>query len=390
MSRVATRRLAYVLVGFVAVVARWIFVDLESIDYVAFLSGWWAYIDQHGHLAALRDAGFSNYNTPYLVLLAVATYFPVRAIVAIKTISIVFDILLAVVASRLVAAVRPGSTRLPLVTFAVVCFLPTAMMDSGVWGQCDSIYATFCALSLLALVRGRPWAASAWFGVAFAFKLQALFLLPVLVGVLLVNRLKKRSLLAAPATFLACLVPAMIAGRSLISQISVYPSQVGNPSGVGQATAAQNSTLTHNAPTPYAWLPSSTVLLYAGLALVTLVVLGFGVWLLLRKRTLSPGEVVLVAATAALLIPLLLPHMHERYFYLAEVLLVVACAVDRRFVVAVVAMQVANTSTYLTFLAGIQLMPLAVAAVFAVAAGAAATWSLVSDLRVSSQQEAVS
>jgi hypothetical protein len=82
--------------------------------------------------------------------------------------------------------------------------------------------------------------------------------------------------------------------------------------------------------------------------------------------------------------------MHERYFYLAEVLLVVACAVDRRFVVAVVAMQVANTSTYLTFLAGIQLMPLAVAAVFAVAAGAAATWSLVSDLRASSRHVAVS
>jgi len=62
------------------------------------------------------------------------------------------------------------------------------VMNSGVWGQCDSIYATFCAASLVSLVRGRPWAASAWFGVAFAFKLQAIFLLPVLVGVLLVSR----------------------------------------------------------------------------------------------------------------------------------------------------------------------------------------------------------
>jgi len=388
--RANIRHLAYVAIGLVAVAVRWSVIDVVNIDFTVFLSRWWDYLDQHGHFAALGEAGFSNYNTPYLVLLALATYLPIRAIVAIKAISIAFDLLLAVVASRLVAALRPGSTRLPLVTFAVVCFLPTVMMDSGVWGQCDSIYVTFCAASLLSLVRGRPWGASAWFGVAFAFKLQALFLLPVLVGVLLVNRLRLLSLVAAPATFLACLVPALIAGRSLVSQLSVYPSQVGNPSGVIVPNTIANSTLTHNAPTPYAWLPASSALLYAGVAIVTLVVLGFGVWLLLRKRTLSPGEVVLVAATAALLIPLLLPHMHERYFYLAEVLLVVACAVDRRFVVPALAIQVASTSTYLTFLAGIQLMPLTMAAIFAVAAGASATWALISTLRASSRQEPVS
>jgi len=87
------------------------------------------------------------------------------------------------------------------------------------------------------------------------------------------------------------------------------------------------------------------VWLYAGLALVALVVIGFGVWLLLRRRSLSAGEIVLVAATSALLIPLLLPQMHERYFYLAEVLLVVACMVDRRFAVAALGIQVASIST---------------------------------------------
>src|SRR5664279_695531 len=125
MSSATIRRLAYVLVGFVAVAVRWAFVDIQSIDYVAFLSPWWTYIDQHGHLAALKDGSFSNYNTPYLVLLALATYLPVRAIAAIKAISIAFDVLLAVTASRLVVAVRPRSAWLPFVTFAVVCLLPT-------------------------------------------------------------------------------------------------------------------------------------------------------------------------------------------------------------------------------------------------------------------------
>ena len=417
MRIVTIRRLAYVVVGLAAVALRWTFVEFVSGDFTAFLSRWWAYIDQHGHLAALKDGSFSNYNTPYLVLLALATYLPVRAIVAVKAISIAFDILLAVTASRLVAAVRPRSAWLPFVTFAVVSLLPTVVMNSGVWGQCDSIYATFCAASLLSLVRGRPWGASAWFGLAFAFKLQTIFLLPVLVGVLLVNRLRLLSLVAAPAAFLACLVPALIAGRSLLSQLAVYPAQITDPSGVGGAvggatqaggrpaggpggpmggpppgasTTTQSATLTHNAPTPYAWLSSSSVWLYAGLALVALVVLGFGVWLLLRRRALSAGEIVLVAATSALLIPLLLPQMHERYFYLAEVLLVVACMVDQRFVVAALGIQVASISTYLGYLRDQPLMPLPVAAVFTLAAGVAATWLLVVDLRASGRAETVS
>ncbi len=421
MRIVTIRRLAYVVVGLAAVALRWTFVEFVSGDFTAFLSRWWAYIDQHGHLAALKDGSFSNYNTPYLVLLALATYLPVRAIVAVKAISVAFDLLLAVTASRLVAAVRPRSAWLPFVTFAVVSLLPTVVMNSGVWGQCDSIYATFCAASLLSLVRGRPWGACAWFGLAFAFKLQTIFLLPVLVGVLLVNRLRLLSLVAAPAAFLACLVPALIAGRSLLSQLAVYPAQITDPSGVGGAvggatkaggrpagvpaggpggpmggsppgasTTTQSATLTHNAPTPYAWLSSSSVWLYAGLALVALVVLGFGVWLLLRRRALSAGEIVLVAATSALLIPLLLPQMHERYFYLAEVLLVVACMVDRRFVVAALGIQVASISTYLGYLRDQPLMPLPVAAVFALAAGVAATWLLVVDLRASGRAEAVS
>ena len=441
MRIVTIRRLAYVAVALAAVAVRWAFVDFQSGDFVAFLSRWWSYIEQHGHLAALADGSFSNYNTPYLVLLALATYLPVRAIAAIKAISIAFDVLLAVTASRLVAAIRPRSEWLPFVAFAIVALLPTVVMNSGVWAQCDSIYATFCLASLVCLVRGRPWAASAWFGVAFAFKLQAIFLLPVLVGVLIVNRLRLRTLVAAPVAFLACLVPALVAGRSLLSQLAVYPAQISDPSGVGgtvggtgagggapgggqlpgggqmpggigtpgprpggsggppsgmpngvpsATSAAQTVTLTHNAPTPYAWLPSSSVWLYAGLAVTALVVLAFGVWLLLRRRPLTPGEIVLVAATAALLIPLLLPQMHERYFYLAEVLLVVAGVVDWPFAVPAVCIQVASVSTYLGYLRNQPLMPLQVAAAFAVAGGVAAAALLVRSLRSSTRTETVS
>lgn len=314
-----------------------------------FLSRWWVFLATHGRLAALRDDSFSNYNTPYLVLQALATYLPVPAIVAIKAISVLGDLLLAFVGSRIVAQLRPASAWAPVAAFGIVLFLPTVVMNSGVWAQCDSLYAAACLASVLFLIRGRTGVASAWFGVAFAFKLQAVFLLPVLVAVVIVNRHRLRSLLAAPATFLACLVPALLAGRSLVSQLMVYPLQVTDSSGVGGTvgggsgpggsppggppaggpppsgsggpgsggfTLNDGQSFTHNAPTPYAWLPpdASVAWKWAGLGLAAAVVVAFGMWLLARRRPLDADQVLLVAATSTLLVPLLVPEMHERYF----------------------------------------------------------------------------
>ena len=212
-------------------VIRWQFVDFQSGDYRAFLDRWYAYLAENGGFAALRDGSFSNYNTPYLALLAITTYLPVPKIVAIKAISVIFDVALAGFAYKIIAALRPTARWLPTLAFGAVIMLPTVIMNSSVWAQCDAIYVTFCLGSVYFLIKKRPWLAAAFFGIAFAFKLQAIFFLPVLVVVLIINRHRLRSLLAAPVAFLACLTPALIAGRSLLSQLSVYPAQIATPSG---------------------------------------------------------------------------------------------------------------------------------------------------------------
>lgn len=420
-ARPAPQRLLGLALAAAALAVRWRFVDAESGDYRTFLSRWWAHLAEHGHLAALGDASFSNYNTPYLALLALATYLPVPALVAIKAISVAGDLALASVGSRIVAQARPGSTWAPVLAFGAVLALPTVVMNSAVWAQCDSLYAAAGLACVLFCMRGRPWPASAWFGVALALKLQAIFLLPLLLGVLVINRLRVRALLAAPAAFLACLVPALLAGRGLASQLAIYPLQVTDPSGiggtVGQAvgpgggparppagppppgssgasgasgggfTLNDGQSFTHNAPTPYAWLPpdASAGWKYAGLAVAAAVVMGFGAWLLARRRPLSSPQVLLVAAASTLVIPLLLPEMHERYFYLAEVLLVLAGFVHRRWWWPAAALQAASCSTYLAYLLDRRAVPLGAAAALAVAAGVAACLLLRADLRGTSR-----
>ena len=88
---------------------RWRFIDFQSDDYRAFLDRWYAYLAENGGFAALKDGSFSNYNTPYLALLALITYLPVPQIVAIKAISAIFDVALAGFAYKIIAATPSGS-----------------------------------------------------------------------------------------------------------------------------------------------------------------------------------------------------------------------------------------------------------------------------------------
>ncbi|GAA3576215.1 hypothetical protein GCM10022197_36790 [Microlunatus spumicola] len=402
----------------VGLAARVPMLSQQSGDYRAFLLPWYEHLAQAGGFAGLGDT-FSNYNTPYLVLLAVLTHLPVDPLVGVKAVSIAFDVLLAGFAYGIVREVRPTTRWLPVVAFGATLCLPTVVLNSAWWAQCDSIYASLCLGSLYLLLRRQTALACVLFGLAFAFKLQALFFLPALVVLVLVNRQRLRGLVLVPVTFLAALVPAWLAGRSMVSQLLVYPEQVANPSGAGAGggtartaggfggggrgggfgggtpgagpgggggggggTASTHS-FTSNAPTWYSWLPAdaSTTWKWVGLGVAVAVALAFAVWLLARRRRLAPGEMLLVAATLSLAVPLLLPEMHERYFYLGEVLAVVAVLVDRRFLVVAALMQVATLSTYWSYLRDATVLDLETASVLALAAAVAATAVLVLRLR---------
>ena len=409
------RPLVLVAITVLALAVRWTMLGEQSGDYRAFLDPWYRHLAQSG-FAGLGDE-FSNYNTPYLVLLAAVTYLPVPELVGIKAISIVFDLLLAVFVAKIVAHVRPGSRWLPVLGYGATLLLPTVVLNSAWWAQCDAIYASLAVGSVYFLLRRRTALACVLFGLAFAFKLQAVFLLPALLVLLVVNRHRLRNLALIPVTFLAALVPAWLAGRSLLGQLAIYPAQVTDSSGAvgGAATrgtrggggpgggfdraaggggfgggaggGAGGGTTAHsftsNAPTWYAWLPAdaSTTWKYVGLGLAAAVGLAVAVWLVARRRRLTSPEALLVVATLALVVPVLLPEMHERYFYLAEVLALVAAFVDRRFLGVAALLQVATLSTYWTYLHTSTLLPLGLAAVLALAAAVLATVVLMLRLR---------
>ena len=87
------------------------------------------------------------------------------------------------------------------------------------------------------LLRGRPWIGVTLVGVAFAVKLQAVLLFPVLLALLLTGRLRRRHLIPVPVTYVLLAVPAWLAGHLFRRQQSP-PVQVLPPSEVGNTIAA--------------------------------------------------------------------------------------------------------------------------------------------------------
>ena len=229
-----------------SIVLRISFYKIQIYDYNTYLLPWYNYIKAHGGFAALKD-NFSDYNPPYLYLLAFATYLPVDPLIAVKGISIVFDLVLALF-TYLILRLKYQRSCIPILGAIVILFTPTVFINSAAWGQCDAIYTAWCLASLYCLLSKRPAWACVFFGLAISFKLQAIFFLPVLLVLFLTRKLPFRYLILIPVVFLVLLVPARLEGRDIWSLLNIYIEQTKE---FGWLPLALDGV-----PTFYQWIPT--------------------------------------------------------------------------------------------------------------------------------------
>ena len=349
-----------------ALLVRWPLFGHESDDYYLHLSNWYRFIEANGDFAALRY-DFSNYNTPYLTLLATISFFlpALPDLVAIKIVSVVFDFALAFFVGKCVALRHPDSKAVPVVAGVAVLLLPTVVANSSMWAQAESIYSAFLVAGLYFLLRGKGVRAFAAFGLGFAFKAQAVFLLPALVWLVRKKKVDPRLFPVAGAAYLAALLPAWFAGRPFYDLLTIYADQTR----VFGSLSAQF---------PNLWqIPGDEWhFLWPLGAAATLAVVWWLTRLVDRSRApLTPGMVVTMTAFSALLLPYLLPKMGSRYFFPAVVLGVVLAFWRPRLWYWPVALELAEWTGYVSVLfrvdiehtvvlwGGVALLPVVVLAV---------------------------
>jgi Gpi18-like mannosyltransferase len=292
---------------------------------------WQTYLIEHGRWRALSHP-ISDYFPAYFDLTVLTSYFDghLNRAVQIKLISFCFDLIAAAVAFFLVRRVlreRPSAasnlTRLILGPFCILAG-PTVIINGSMWGQSDIVYTTFLLLSVLAVIEEHGAAAVLFFGFALALKLQAVFLVPFLGAMLLQRRVRWYQLLLTPVGWLLALLPAIVQG--------------GNPLALLKLPSAQGTefrTLAINIGNP--WLLAELLKVNYRLGVLVGLALTVGVTIALslrgsRSNQQSGTRTLLFAAVTLLTMPYIMPKMHERYLFPAEVCLCLLSCVETAFV----------------------------------------------------------
>lgn len=318
---------------------------------VPFISGdmrvhlipWTRYLIEHGRFAALADS-FADYTPPYLYLLALTstTDALLGAVGVIKLLSILATTFTACAVRAVLAACLPAREANNGALLALL--LPTVIANGPVWGQCDALYGGCVLLAVAGFMRGRPVAAMAAVGLAIAFKLQGVFIAPVVLAMLLSRRAPLWTVLIPPLVYAAAMMPAWLAGRPAHDLATIYLAQ-----------GHSYHDLARSVPNIWQILRALVTIPYeAGVIAGLLAAASVVVWLAWRARRHldAPVDVLLVALTGAVLLPYVLPKMHNRYFFTADLLAFAYAFVrpTKRTLQIAVLVQTGSLLAYLTFL----------------------------------------
>jgi Gpi18-like mannosyltransferase len=313
---------------------------ITSSDFTDYVIPWLRALQQRG--AAGLSGEFSDYTPPYLYLLYMVKGLEplVGPVVLVKLLNLPFVAGMAVAIGALVSCVTGVRAR-GVLAGAVVCVAPTVLVNAFAWGQSDSVYACFLLFFVLCACANRPLSAAAMFGLALSFKLQSMFLSPFLLYLVLSKQMRLRHLLCIPAIYLVLMIPAGLAGRPWSELLTIYYQQSRSYGELSLYAANPWWFMEH-----FHLLPSR-----AGAAVGLIVGAGTGLAIAVSSLKLrkTAASRLLVAALSAAAMPYVLPRMHDRYFFIADLLSLAVAFVYPRYWLAAVLFQVGSLTSYLAY-----------------------------------------
>ncbi|MBD2293803.1 hypothetical protein H6G06_09930 [Anabaena sphaerica FACHB-251] len=305
----------YLFIGIIfAVILRLVCVPNKSVDYKYFLDPWYDFIASHGGFNALKYS-FADYTPSYLYWLVIASTMlsGLPKILAIKLFAMTVDFICAFFTYKIVKLKYPVGKRANWAFLAVI-LSPTVIYNSSLWGQCDVIYTTGLIACIYFLSIHKQIPALISFGIGICFKLQAMFLSPLLLILLVKKRISWYYLPIVPLVYIGAILPAWFAGRPMKELLLVYFDQ-----------ANKYKELAKNVPNLYQWIPNE---LYNIVVPIGLLLTVFSIFLLAylvyrSNLEITQDRLIYLGTISVLFMPYILPKMHNRYFYPADILSII-------------------------------------------------------------------
>jgi len=315
--------------------------DYISGDFQGFLRVWVNYYRELGVVKGLgRSIG--DYFVPYNLILAAISVIPIfDEGIWISAVSVFGEYLGALFMFKILNHLTGGNRKRAAFAAAMMLYLPMAMLNGSLWKQCDGFYTAFIFIGLYYFFKKKYDPAFVFFAIAFIFKLQTLFFVPFLIVMYICyHEFSILKFLWFPGLYLVAGIPALICGRSLASTYLVYFKQTD----VGKMTVGF--------PNIYVLGIDSYEAMTVPALMITLAVLVIAACFFKSKREQLDQKLMFAAAGYLVMTCVMfLPAMHERYDYLAILILsMYTLAIDVRLAPAAVIMNICPIFTYGSYL----------------------------------------
>ena len=280
-----------------------LFFAYPSGDYTQFLQPWFEDLKAAGGLAAI-GLPVGDYMVTYLYILALL-HLPLPGIVSIKIVSCVGDLVLAIYGMRAAKLLTNSESTASRLYRPFVFAHRTA--EQRRLGAVRFALHSGPACMLFIIPAAMPKNPCLPLGRRWHLSCRQFFLAPFLFSLWLQGRVKIPPFLFwCPAVYLLAILPAFLAGRPLADLLTIYLRQTGTYTQLSMGGAK---------PVCLAWL-AACFLAHR---------FGRGAWrrgsplslciCCVKKCRTPPVAFDKSGISFALMLPFLLPRMHERYFY---------------------------------------------------------------------------
>lgn len=328
-----------ILISLAGMVLRWTGISFEGVDYVKSLLPWYEELKASGSLRGLAEYQ-GDYNLPYVTLLYFLTWIPVAPIISIKMSSILFDYLLAILVWAMVKEAVPEDKKelFGVIAYGLILLNPVSVINSGYLAQCESVWAFLALYAFWLIWKGHPAWGMLFFGFSFAVKPQGIFILPIIL--IYYFKEKKFSilhLLWAPVGIQLTCIPAIMGGCSFDVFIRFFKMMMGHYPFVY-----------YYYPNIWTYLQAAPYYVFGKAAIFSTfaVLLFFAVLYIKSQQKITLQDMFPYITWTTMTCALLLPCMHERYNYLAELLLMVCAIREKRYRIPALILQLVSIQCY--------------------------------------------
>jgi len=316
--------LAYAAVILLGLFLRYSHLPMLAADLKYMNSSWFEAIKAEG-MAGILDPALEYTYSPlhlYVWMLAAALFGKFDTHLVLKAVSLAFEVGLVLATLGLLRTLLPKREQKfqRFLGFTALWLSPVLIWNVAGWGQTDALFAVFAVLAVWMLLKDQPVWGLVWLGVSLAFKLQAIFLLPLFMMAYFCGRKRFSVLwfLLVPGILVVSGFPMVLVGESPLFAVNIY---------LGQTDLY--SEITYNYPNLYAIMGDAlkvdqmTLGMYSrvGLVLCVAAMGSVAAYMMSKHKQLSDSTMVLLGAWCVLCCVFFLPRMHERYGIVGEVLL---------------------------------------------------------------------